>query len=68
MAEVLRKLCLKIHVHTCASIGDPVVLHCDRGGLPLNGDAGRGGRCYSQVSGSIGDWRGLEEECIKEML
>lgn len=39
---------------TC-SIGDPVVLDCDRGGVPANGDGGWGGSHDHQVSGSIRD-------------
>ena len=52
----------KTHVHTCAAIGDPVVLHGDRGGVPANGDGGGCGRCDLQVSGSIRDWRGLKHD------
>lgn len=49
-----KKISKEKGAQTC-SVGDPVVLDCDRGGVPANGDGGWCGRRDHQVSGSIRD-------------
>lgn len=52
---------MKTSRRTCPSVGDPVVPHFNRGGVPADGDGGGGGGRHGQVSGSIRDWKTQRE-------